>query len=134
MITIPAALDAGLFDRAEATLLRMLAADPTNARALARLRRLLANRPAPRQRPVLSRRLPARGHSRGVRRRVRLRAFHRQRLDSLPTCCGDNKRGFFLYSVYRVATETLIGEMRYARQQPVRRHPLLPPGEGRPER
>ena len=37
MITIPAALDAGLFDRAEATLLRMLAADPTNARALARL-------------------------------------------------------------------------------------------------
>ena len=41
MITIPAALDAGLFDRAEATLLRMLAADPTNARALARLRRLI---------------------------------------------------------------------------------------------
>ena len=37
MITIPAALDAGLFDRAEVTLLRMLAADPTNARALARL-------------------------------------------------------------------------------------------------
>ena len=37
MLTIPAALDAGLLDKAETALLRMLAADPRNARALARL-------------------------------------------------------------------------------------------------
>ena len=37
MLTIPAALDADLLDKAETVLLRMLAADPRNARALARL-------------------------------------------------------------------------------------------------
>ena len=116
-----AAAEGELFDKAAAALRRMLAAEPRNAAALARLGdlerrrgdfaaaltayrrllavapddasaaprrrragesvpRLLADRAALRQHRVLSQRLLARDHPRGVRRRVRRRALHGQRL------------------------------------------------------